>query len=86
MIDALNIRIQDQFNKNMLEIMKEMHVFMHENLLKNVFPTKTKRPRKNYKLDVDLVEKELIDFKKLYEIEYNEFNVSDLIPTLKGKK
>ncbi len=48
--------------------------------------TKTKRLCENYKLDVDLVEEELIDFKKLYEIEYNEFNVSDLIPTLKGKK
>lgn len=50
--------------------MKKMLIFTHENLLKNYFPTKRKNLRENYNLDADLVEKEFIDFKKLYEIEY----------------
>ncbi len=87
MIDALNVQIEDRFNGNMLEIMKEMLIFTHENLLKNNFSTRAKKLCENYKLDADLVEKELIDFKKLYEIEHKEIDVSDLIPTpLKEKK
>lgn len=80
---ALNVWIADRFNEITREIMKKRLYLQIKNSFSYI---KSKKLRKNYKVNADLVEKELTDFKMLYKIEHKEIDALDLIPILLKEK
>ncbi len=62
-IDALSLPINVRFHADNLNIMKEMFIFCHENLLKNSYSMRADNLYKHYNLDPNIVGKELVKIK-----------------------
>ena len=77
-IDALRLQINDRFQKDTLDVMKELSIFCHENLLKADHTTRADNLCQHCNLDPELVEKELSEFKPLYKAMETDIDVSDL--------
>lgn len=87
MIDNLLEEMEDRFNKQNLDIMNDMQIFSHENLMKANYPTRADNLCRNYNLDPDSVEAELKEFKEIYTAMESNIDLSDLYEEeKKGKK
>lgn len=78
MIDSLLTQINERFEKDTLEIMKEMGIFCHVNLLKDDCPTRAEYLCKHYNLNVEAIENELKDFKRIYKLMEKDIDISDI--------
>lgn len=79
MIDSLLMQISERFQHDVLEIMKEMRMFNHENLLKEKSTTRAENLCEHYGLDVETIENELKDFKQVYKLMEKDIDVSDIM-------
>ena len=66
MIDSLLLQLEERFQKDTLDVFKDMGNFGHENLMKKNTPSRTEHLYKHYKLDVEAIESEFKDFKRIY--------------------
>ncbi len=86
MIDSLVVQIEERFNKNTLQILKDMQIFRHENLMKENYTTEAQSLCQYYNIDSDAIKRELEEFKVIYKSMEKDIDVSDLLPIPKVKK
>ncbi len=86
MIDNLLEEIEDRFNQKNLDIMSDIKIFSHENLMENDSPTRADHSCKNYNLDPEAVETELKEFQQIYKVIESNIDLSDLYKEEKEKK
>lgn len=86
MIDSLLLQINERFNNKNVELMAELSIFIHENLMKENCNTRAPLFCQNYNIDIDMLQTELQAFKDIYKIMEKEIYISDLIPEKNHQK
>ena len=89
MLDSLLMQIEERFEGGTLDVLKDMEIFTHENLLNDNWATRAEHFCKYYNLSVEIVENELVDFKQIYKVMEEDIDVSDTMmkinPSYKNK-